>query len=216
DQQQIYVHAQKDLDLLTENDRTEVVKNNQHLTVHKDRVDHIQGNDDRTVDGESRVAIGGDASQTIDGSVHQKTGTATLSEAGTEVHHKAGQKVVLDAGTELTIAAGGSFLKLDASGVTMMGPQIKLNSGGAPGSGSGTSPKSPGTPGAVTAQGGKVAPEALAELSERATHETSPSAPETLIRAAKNDQLFSGQCHQKPDGSCPLADCPCASAETSS
>ncbi|WP_169920150.1 type VI secretion system Vgr family protein [Tamilnaduibacter salinus] len=216
DQQQIYLHAQKDLDLLTENDRTEVIKNNQHLTVHKDRVDHIQGNDDRTVDGESRVAIGGDASQTIGGSIHQKTGTATLSEAGTEVHHKAGQKVVLDAGTELTIAAGGSFLKLDASGVTMMGPQIKLNSGGAPGSGSGTSPKSPGTPGAVTAQGGKVAPEALAEVSERATHEVSPSAPETLIRAAKNDQLFSGQCHQKPDGSCPLADCPCVSSETSS
>lgn len=71
------------------------------------------------------------------------------SEAGTEVHHKAGAKVVLDAGVELTISGGGSFIKLDPSGVTLSGPGIKINSGGAPGSGSGAKAQAPLVPHAL-------------------------------------------------------------------
>ena len=137
DKEQIYVHAQKDLDLLTENNRTEVIRNDSHLTVDNHRKTHIKGNDHATVDGEKRLTVGGDCSQNIGGTFHQKSAQGTLSEAGTEVHHKAGAKVVLDAGAELTISAGGSLLKLDPSGVTLAGPGIKINSGGSPGSGSG-------------------------------------------------------------------------------
>ncbi|TBW43629.1 type VI secretion system tip protein VgrG, partial [Marinobacter halodurans] len=146
DKEQIYVHAQKDLDLLTEHDRTEVVHHNSHLTVDNDRYAHIQANDHSTVDGEKREKVGQDLSLTVGGSFHQTSGTATLTEAGNEAHYKAGAKVVLDAGAELTIAAGGSFLKLDASGVTLAGPSVKLNSGGAPGSGSGQSAELPEVP----------------------------------------------------------------------
>ncbi|MEP1213495.1 MAG: type VI secretion system tip protein TssI/VgrG, partial [Marinobacter sp.] len=137
DKEQIYIHAQKDLDLLTENNRTEVVKNESHRTVDNNDFSHIKGNDHCTVNGEKRETIGGDCSENIGGTFHQKSAQGTLSEAGTEVHHKAGAKVVLDAGAELTISAGGSLLKLDPSGVTLAGPGIKINSGGAPGSGSG-------------------------------------------------------------------------------
>ncbi|WP_297796743.1 type VI secretion system tip protein TssI/VgrG [uncultured Marinobacter sp.] len=146
DQQQIYVHAQKDLDLLTENNRTEVIRNDSHRTVENNDFTHIKGNDHCTVDGEKRESIGGDCSQNIGGTFHQKSGKGTLSEAGTEVHHKAGAKVVLDAGAELTIAAGGSLLKLDPSGVTLVGPGIKINSGGSPGKGSGQQSRQPERP----------------------------------------------------------------------
>jgi type VI secretion system secreted protein VgrG len=137
DQEQIYLHAQKDLDLLTENNRTEVIKNDSHLTVDNHRKVQIKGNDHVTVDGEKRETVGGDCSQTIGGTFHQTSAQGTLSEAGTEVHHKAGSKVVLDAGAELTLSAGGSFLKLDPSGVTLSGPGININSGGSSGTGSG-------------------------------------------------------------------------------
>ena len=137
DKEQIYVHAQKDLDLLTENNRTEVVKNESHRTVDNNEFSNIKGSDHCTVDGEKRQTVGGDCSQNIGGTFHQKSAQGMLSEAGTEVHHKAGAKVVLDAGAELTMSAGGSLLKLDPSGVTLAGPGIKINSGGAPGSGSG-------------------------------------------------------------------------------
>ncbi|MEQ5835717.1 type VI secretion system tip protein VgrG [Marinobacter sp. NFXS9] len=169
DKEQIYVHAQKDLDLLTENDRTEVVHHDSHLTVDNDRYAHIKANDHSTIDGEKREKVGKDMSLTVGGTFHQKSGTATLTEAGNEAHYKAGAKVVLDAGAELTIAAGGSFLKVDASGVTLSGPTLKINSGGAPGSGSGQSAQAPGLPGSLEAtKGQRVEPAQLPDAEQRA------------------------------------------------
>jgi len=176
DKEQIYVHAQKDLDLLTENNRTEVIRNDSHRTVENNDFSHTEGSEHNRVDGEKRESIGGDCSQNIGGTFHQKSGSGTLSEAGTEVHHKAGAKVVLDAGAELTISAGGSLLKLDPSGVTLSGPGIKINSGGAPGSGSGQKSRLSEKPVALVANVSKSlnAPE-LAETSTRRN-----VAPESL------------------------------------
>ena len=53
---------------------------------------------------------------------------------------------MLEAGSELTLKGGGSFIKLDGGGITLVGPVIKINSGGAPGSGSGAAPISPELP----------------------------------------------------------------------
>ena len=53
-------------------------------------------------------------------------------------------KVVMEAGAELTLVGGGSFIKIDAGGVTMSGPVINMNSGGGPGSGTGAAPLLPG------------------------------------------------------------------------
>ncbi|MDL0430301.1 type VI secretion system tip protein TssI/VgrG [Marinobacter sp. TBZ242] len=168
DQEQIYIHAQKDLDLLTGNNRTEVIKNDSHRTVENNSFSHIKGNDHCTVDGEKRESIGGDCSQNIGGTFHQKSAQGTLSEAGTEVHHKAGAKVVLDAGAELTISAGGSLLKLDPSGVTLAGPGIKINSGGSPGSGSGQGVVMAEMPQVIEGdQRHEPAQQALAEVGQR-------------------------------------------------
>src|SRR5690554_5645039 len=168
DKEQIYIHAQKDLDLLTENNRTEAIKNDSHLTVENDRFSQVKSNDHLTVDGEQRQSIGADCSQTIGGTLHQKSGSATLCEAGSEAHHKAGAKVVLDAGAEITISGGGSFIKLDPSGVTLSGPGIKINSGGAPGSGSGQSLLEPVLPQSLLKDtGATLAPDELAEVDER-------------------------------------------------
>lgn len=51
---------------------------------------------------------------------------------------------MIEAGNELTLKAGGSFIKIDAGGVTITGAQIKLNSGGSPGTGAGAAPLLPG------------------------------------------------------------------------
>ncbi|WP_051307257.1 hypothetical protein, partial [Desulfomicrobium escambiense] len=54
-----------------------------------------------------------------------------------------GRKVVIEAGTDLTIKAGGSFIRLDPSGVTIGGAKVRINSGGCPGSGTGARPLLP-------------------------------------------------------------------------
>ncbi len=48
-------------------------------------------------------------------------------EAGSEIQLQSGQKIVLEAGARLTLKAGGSFVQLDAGGVTLVGPSIRVN-----------------------------------------------------------------------------------------
>ncbi|EGH24279.1 Rhs element Vgr protein, partial [Pseudomonas amygdali pv. mori str. 301020] len=96
--------------------------------------------------------------------------------------------VVIEVGLEITVKAGDSFIKIDASGVTITGPQIKLNSGGKPTLGTGASPVLPG----LVKQGGDKGPGQL--LTQRL------GEPGPIVELC-----------QKPENGtpmdCPLADC---------
>uniref|UniRef100_UPI0005A68798 type VI secretion system tip protein TssI/VgrG n=1 Tax=Aeromonas popoffii TaxID=70856 RepID=UPI0005A68798 len=142
-QEEIYIHGQKDLNVLIENDAAWHIKHDQHTDIDNERVTRIKANDHLTVEGEKRDHIKADYSLTVDASMHQKLGDSWLTQAGQEVHVKAGAKVVLEAGSEITVKVGGCFIKVDGGGVTMVGPTIKMNSGGSAGSGSGWAGKSP-------------------------------------------------------------------------
>ncbi|MBZ0330844.1 type VI secretion system tip protein VgrG [Halomonas sp. ANAO-440] len=145
--EQIWLHAQKDLELLTNNDRTEEIGNDSFLTVHHDRIGEIDGDEHHTVRGNRHEQSVANQHLTVQGTLHIKAGQAWLSECGRELHIKAGHKVVLEAGSEMTLNAGGSFLKLDGGGVTLVGPKVKINAGGSPGSGSGQAVETPLLPG---------------------------------------------------------------------
>ncbi|PSU87161.1 type VI secretion system tip protein VgrG, partial [Photobacterium kishitanii] len=147
--EEIYVHAQKDVNVLVENDRTDSIKHNLHLDVENERFSHIKVNDHVTVEGESRQHVKGDQTLMIDGTLHLKQGKAILNDAGNEIHIKAGNKVVIESGAEITLKAGGSFIKIDASGVSFVGAAVNLNSGGNAGRGAGYAGVSPLLPGAV-------------------------------------------------------------------
>ncbi len=136
-QEEIYVHAQKDVNVLVEHDRRDDIKHDLHLDVENERFTQIKVNDHLTVEGESRHHTKGNYTLTVDGSMHLKQGKALLVDAGNEVHLKAGSKVVIEAEAEITVKAGGSFVKIDASGVSLVGAAVNLNSGGSAGSGSG-------------------------------------------------------------------------------
>ncbi|MCE8053797.1 type VI secretion system tip protein VgrG [Halomonas daqingensis] len=146
-EEQIWLHAQKDLELLTNNDRTEEIGNDSFLTVHHDRIGEIHADEHHTVRGNHHEQTVANQHLTVQGTLHVKAGQAWLSECGRELHIKAGHKVVLEAGSEMTLNAGGSFLKLDGGGVTLVGPKVKINAGGSPGSGSGQAVETPLLPG---------------------------------------------------------------------
>ena len=148
-QEEIYIHGQKDLNVLIQNDAAWHIKHDQHTDIDNERVTRIKANDHLTVEGEKRDQIKADYSLTIDASLHQKIAQALLVDATQEIHLDSGQKIVLEAGAEITLKVGGSFMKIDPSGVTLVGPTIKMNSGGSPGSGSGWAGQMPGLPGGV-------------------------------------------------------------------
>ncbi|WP_019281224.1 pesticin C-terminus-like muramidase, partial [Vibrio anguillarum] len=135
-QEKIYLHAQKDLDALVLNDATAHIKHDQHLTVDNDQFTHVKHNHHLTVEGESRDNITKDSSVEISGSLQHKVAKLTAIQTGREISLKAGAKIVVEAGAEVTLKAGGSFVKVDAGGVHIVGPAINLNAGGSAGSGS--------------------------------------------------------------------------------
>ncbi|MBF8159713.1 type VI secretion system tip protein VgrG [Ectopseudomonas hydrolytica] len=145
--EQIYIHAQRDWDENIEHNQKIRVGNERHDTVEANSYTELQAEEHRTTDLDRKVEIRANDHLTIAVTQHNKIGTGQFIEAGNEIHYNAGSKVVIDAGMELTASGGGSFLKLDPSGVTLSGATIKMNSGGGPGSGSGLKILMPVIPG---------------------------------------------------------------------
>ncbi|KJU75294.1 type IV secretion protein Rhs [Ectopseudomonas oleovorans] len=142
--EQIYVHAQRDWDENIEHDQKIRVGNERHDTVEANAYSHFKAEEHRTTHADRKTEIKANDHLTVGDSQHIKLGNGQFIQAGSEIHLSSGLKVVLEAGSELTLKGGGSFIKLDGGGVTLVGPVIKINSGGAPGSGSGAAPVLPG------------------------------------------------------------------------
>ena len=142
--EQIYVHAQRDWDENIEHDQKIRVGNERHDTVEANAYSHFKAEEHRTTHADRKTEIKANDHLTVGDSQHIKLGNGQFIQAGQEIHLSSGLKVVLEAGSELTLKGGGSFIKLDGGGVTLVGPVIKISSGGAPGSGSGAAPIMPG------------------------------------------------------------------------
>lgn len=152
--EEVYVHAEKDLNFYTKKKRSEFVGDESQLQVEKN-VLQMLGSDVRTaVKGDVHTDIKGDELTKTGGGIHltvgesweAKVGTKLAANAGQEVHIKAGTTLVIEAGTQITLKVGGNFITIDPSGVSIKGTMVMVNSGGSAGSGSGAAPKAPKPP----------------------------------------------------------------------
>jgi type VI secretion system secreted protein VgrG len=138
--EQVFIHAQKDLEVRVGNvtsmstvaeehrtvgsDRMTAIAKQEHLSVGKIRFTGI-GEDDHLDIGRDQVTeVGSDA--------HFTAGKNSYVESGTEIHVKAGATLVLEAGVTISIKAGPSSVVIGPGGVTIDGPLVKINSGGSP------------------------------------------------------------------------------------
>ncbi len=157
--EQLFINAEKDMDVFIENDSRESVGNNRSLTVKKDQMEDVGGDAHLNVTGNINQKAGQNVSLQIGQNLYEKSGMNYAHEAGTEIHLKAGMNVVIESGVELTIKAGGNFVNIGPAGVAISGTLVLINSGGAAGSGGGASTTSPTQPDAAddadTSSGGK-------------------------------------------------------------
>jgi type VI secretion system secreted protein VgrG len=171
DKEQIFIHAQKNMDVRVKNDSMEHVLNDRHLIVGKDgkgnqyelvekdkhlhvKENHVEKIDkamiltvgsgyDLIVKGDAKVKIQGTQSNTYGQDLQEKVGMNWANETGMEIHLKAGMKMILEAGMQLTLKGPGGFIDIGPTGVTIQGLLVNINSGGAAGVGSGASPAAP-------------------------------------------------------------------------
>jgi type VI secretion system secreted protein VgrG len=194
DSEQVFIHAEREMDTRVKadarewigHDRSLMVINNQrkqvggnvsaeigenlyekvagdvHMEVVGKQLEKVAGDLHVTIGGKQFEDIGADLNQNVAQNINQKAGE-TISiqagqnlyeksgmnyahEAGTMIHLKGGEMVVIEAGAELSLKVGGNFITIDAAGVSIQGTMVMINSGGAAGSGCGSSPTSPDAP----------------------------------------------------------------------
>lgn len=150
------------IDIVVEKNVTEAVGQDCQLAVQGNRIEKITKDQSLTVDGnvfekiaqKCHITVGGDRNEKVTGTQsltvganqYEKVSQNHALEAGSEIHLKGGSTVVIEAGSQLTLKVGGNFVVIDSSGVSIVGTMVKINSGGAAGSGSGSSPTAPESP----------------------------------------------------------------------
>jgi type VI secretion system secreted protein VgrG len=160
--EQIFINAEKDMDLRVENDSREFVGSNRHLIVTKDQLEetdgdkyeHVKGKHVEAVDGDEslkvtgdqKIQIGGNQSLQVGQTLNEKFGQSWASETVQTVHIKSGMTLILEAGMQLSLKGPGGFVDIGPTGVSIQGTMVLINSGGAAGSGPGASPQSPESP----------------------------------------------------------------------
>jgi type VI secretion system secreted protein VgrG len=160
--EQLYLHAEKDMDQSIENDRRISVGGKDSLIVTGNQLEQIGGDYNREIKGSSvekinsnsDLGIGSNLTEQV-GSNHSlnvgsnqsiQVGSAYSLNANNTVYINAGMNVVIQAGMELSLVGSGGFITIGPSGVAISGTMVLINSGGAAGSGSAGSTPSPATP----------------------------------------------------------------------
>ena len=148
--EQIFFHAQKDMDIRVRNDRRELIGNDRHLIVNRDKRDRIKRDEHciierdqiekierdyhRHVEGKMLAKTDGDLSHGVGGSIAESVGGSHTEDVGKTIYLKAGMKVIVEAGMQITLKVGGNFVDIGPAGVTIVGTMVNINSGGAAGS----------------------------------------------------------------------------------
>jgi type VI secretion system secreted protein VgrG len=141
--EQIFIHGERNLDIRVKNDRFETIGNERHLVVEKDELEYLKADRHIKVSGDKNEKVGGTVSLNAGSNIQIKAGQNYAVDAGTEIHLKAGMNLVIESGTTLTLKVGGNFVNINSGGVFIKGSMVMINSGGAAGSGAGSSPTSP-------------------------------------------------------------------------
>lgn len=156
-EEQVFFHAEKNMDVRVKNDSFESILGNRHQTIGNknegnqkelvhgdkhlrlvgDRIVKVQSDDNLTVEGSRMQAVSKDDHLKVDGDLlteigsdhHLKTGMNLIEEAGMNVSIKGGTNLKLEAGVTLEIACGGSSIVLSSAGVFINGLMVNLNSG---------------------------------------------------------------------------------------
>jgi type VI secretion system secreted protein VgrG len=138
DSELIYVHAQKDKQVMVENDRTEevghdemitikndrteLVEGNEKITIKKDRTEEVEGKEtititkDRTeeVKANEKVKIGKDRSHDIGSNEKLKIGAKRNVDVSSDDQLKVGSKLTIEANSNISVKSAGGKIVIES------------------------------------------------------------------------------------------------------
>jgi type VI secretion system secreted protein VgrG len=148
----------------TEGDQVICVAGDRHLRVLGEKRERIEQDSHLHVARNRNKQVGGLSLGTS--SYQVQVGKHFALESGDETHYACNEVLVGEAASDLTLKGPGGFIRIDGSGITIMGDLVLINVGGSSGSGSGAHPSAPREP-----KEAKVDPSALE------VHDEDPATP---------------------------------------
>jgi type VI secretion system secreted protein VgrG len=140
--EQIFIHAEKDLHIRVKNDRREWVTNDRHLIVANDKFEEVKnerneivaknhseeiGEDrDLTVKGNEAKEVGKDLSLTVKGNVDEAFEMDHTEETTNNYTLKA-MEVTIEAKSKIELKVGGSSITMDPGQIELKAPKVSIN-----------------------------------------------------------------------------------------
>ena len=137
DEEQVYMHSQKDLELTAENDYAEHFGQDSYTVIDRDRVELIKSYHQAEIKLDHDEIVGGNKSRKIGGSFACSVGGAHAESCGSYWLSAGKGEVVIESSSAITLKVGGNFVKVHGGGVDIMGAVVNINSGGSAGNGCG-------------------------------------------------------------------------------
>ena len=137
DDEQIFIHAQRNQDIRVGNDRMESIGNDRHLQVEKDKFEKVDNNRNEEVVADHYEKIGKDRHLDILGKEAKQVGEShsfsvtgdvievfksNHSEQTTGDYFLKADNIVLQAMTNITLQVGSSFIAIEAGGIKISSP----------------------------------------------------------------------------------------------
>jgi hypothetical protein len=138
DKEQVFIHSQKRMDVRVRGSLYETCGGNRQESIGV-RSDNqpggnlaitVGGNYDLHVKVDNYIGIDGKLNEGVKGDVVEEV-QGKQQTVVTGKRELNAQEIILEALSKISLKVGGSFITVDLSGVTISGPMVKINSGGA-------------------------------------------------------------------------------------
>jgi type VI secretion system secreted protein VgrG len=144
-EEQVFVHAEKNMDIRVKNDRFENIDKDRHLTVKNDKFELIENNRSEEVKADHSEKIGKDRHLAVEGKEAKKvTQTLSLTVDGdvaevfkanhsmqvTDDSYIKGTNICIEATDNITLKVGGSSISIESGGITIeTSGDVKIKAG---------------------------------------------------------------------------------------
>src|SRR6266542_4683296 len=140
--EQIFIHAEKNLDIRVKNDEYKTIEKDVHLVVEQDHYEHVKNKHHQKIDNDCLIDIGTDLHLKVGGKQaikvtgsHSFEVTGAVAESFSQSHSEQvsmgyflkAANVVIQADMGISLVCGGNSVVINPAGVSIQGTLVVIN-----------------------------------------------------------------------------------------
>ena len=129
--EQILFHAEKNSDIVVENDETHLIGHDRTKTIDHDETTHIKHDRTETVDNDEKITIGGNRTETVGKDESISISGGHTESVGKDKSVSVGKRLSIVASDEIVLTVGSASIVMKKNGdIAIQGKNISINGSG--------------------------------------------------------------------------------------